>query len=81
MEVIDYELVIDFRDLMDIKSNLDLNISIHECIKGHCSIYGIDPALTKNVVISAKLNESEKEFAEYILQSFRDYISRQKSTL
>jgi len=82
LEVInDYELVVDFRDLIDFKRNLDMNISIDECIKGQCFLYGIEPALTKSVSISAKLKESEKEFAEYILQSIQDYTSRKKENV
>lgn len=81
MEVIDYDLVLDFRDLMDFKRNLDMNISIDECIKGQCFLYGIEPELTKNVSVSAVLKESEKEFAEYILQSIQDYISRKKENV
>ncbi|WP_445480471.1 hypothetical protein ACULLL_10050 [Lysinibacillus irui] len=78
MEVVDYELVLDLRDLMDFKRNLEMKISIDECIKGQCFLYGIEPALTKSVSISAELKESEKEFAKYILQSIQDYISRKK---
>ena len=79
MDVVgNYELVVDYRDLSDFKRNLDDGLPIDECIKSQCFICGVEPTWTKSVRMSSEPNESQKEFAEFILQSIRDYISRQK---
>lgn len=75
MDVVNSELVIDFCDLADFKRNLEGGLPIEECIKAQCFIHGIEPTWTKTVKLSAEPSESQKEFAEFILQSIRDYTS------
>lgn len=75
----DYELVLDFMDLEDFKRALDGGLPIDECIKGQCFINGVEPTWTKSVRMSAEPRENEKEFADYILQSIRNYISKENN--
>ncbi|UED81964.1 hypothetical protein FH508_0008730 [Lysinibacillus sp. CD3-6] len=73
------ELILDFRDLAYFKRSLDEGLSVDECIKGLSFIDGVEPTWTKSVRMSAEPNENEKEFADYILQSIRAYISKENN--
>lgn len=72
-------LVVNYKDLADLKRNLDDGVDLNLSISSLFYVHGIDPSSVQDVEFSTAPSRDQIEFVEMVIQAIKDYVRQKKN--